>query len=170
MPCSCIKDTKQKFDFHLESLDCKTLIFTDLSNWQEEVPYIIPEKLDIEITLPSGQTRQVSVTPKTTSKISLDDLSLSKKCLPNGIYCFKTESCGYTMTRHKAVVCKLYCKLDNLIAKAQTEEDNAIISELSNLIKSIEINTEIGKHQQAVEIYKIVDKKFSRLHCECPCT
>lgn len=169
MPCSCIKDTNQAFDFHLSSLDCKNLIFTDLSNWQEEVPYVIPDSLEVEITLPSGTTKTVSVKPKTTSKISLQDLSLSKKCLPNGIYCFKTISCGNTMTRHKAVVCKLYCKLDNLIAKAETKEDNIAISELSNLIKSIQVNTEIGKHQQAIELYKIVDKKFSRLQCECPC-
>ena len=168
MACGCIKKQAQAFDFNLESLDCKTLIFTDLSNWMEEEPYILPSKQEVEVTLPSGSIITLNFNPKSVTKFTGEELK-AKDCLPNGIYCFKVESCGHIMSRHKAVVCKLECKLDNLIAKASRSEDWDVIQEISNLILSVKINTEIGKHQLATELYKIADKKLTRLDCECPC-
>lgn len=168
MNCSCIKDTAQAFDFHLESLDCKTLIFTDLSNWMLEEPYVVPAVHDVQITFPEGQTILTEFRGESITKYTAEGFGIGK-CFPDGIYCFKVESCGYNYTRHKAVTCTLYCQLDTLISKAATDEDWSVIEELSNLIISIKKAAEMDKHKQANELYSIASKKLSRLECSCPC-
>ena len=171
MKCSCIKNTAQSFDFHLESLDCKTLIFKDLTNWMEEEPYVIPTTFPITITLPNGKVVNTTFNPKSITHYTGSMLETTT-CLPDGIYCFKVDSCGYNYSRHKAVVCKLECKLDNYIAKVSREDDDEAwekITEISNLINSIKVNAEIGKHKVANDIYKIVTKKLDRLECSCGC-
>lgn len=163
--CSCIKKEDQSFDFVLTTYDCKGLVFTDTTNWMLEDGYGLPASQEVEITLPNKSKVVKSFKPLTATKFSSEEL-FGTKCLPDGIYCFKTTSCGYPYTRIKAVVCTLRCKLDNLIAKS---EDWQKITELSNLIDAIEVNTEMGMEVTAKELFKVVNRELDKYSCECTC-
>lgn len=163
--CSCIKREDQAFDFVLTTYDCKGLVFTDTTNWMEEDGYSVPTEQELVITLPTKNIIKTKFIPKSSTKISSQEL-FGYKCLPDGVYCFSTESCGYKYTRNKAVVCTLKCRLDNLIAKS---EDWQLINKLSNLITSIEVSAEMGLELQAKELFKVVVKELDIHSCECSC-
>jgi hypothetical protein len=133
-----------------------------------EEPYVVPSVQDIEITLPEGQKILTEFRGESITKYTAEGFGIGK-CFPDGIYCFKVETCGDSYTRHKAITCTLYCQLDTLISKADTDENWNVINEISNLIISIEKAAELGKHKQANDLYKIANKKLSRLECSCPC-
>lgn len=163
--CSCIKREDQAFDFVLSTYDCKGLVFTDTTNWMEEDGYAVPSEQELEIVLPNKSTVKTKFIPKSSTKFSSQEL-FGTKCLPDGIYCFKVESCGQKYTRNKAVVCTLRCRLDNLIAKS---EDWETINKLSNLIDSIEVNSEMGMELNAKELFKVVSKELDIHSCQCAC-
>jgi len=166
--CSCIKREDQAFDFVINTYDCKAIIITDLTNWMEGDGYVIPDTFDVTITLPNKSTVPGSFKANSTTKIFSRDLG-GGECLQDGIYCFKTNSCGYDYSRSKAVVCTLRCKLDNYISKADKDEDWVNITKLSNLIDSIEVNAEMGQELTAKELFKIVDKELNKHSCTCYC-
>jgi hypothetical protein len=163
--CSCIKKEAQAFDFVLNTYDCKALVITDLSNWMTGDSYTIPDKFDVTITLPNQSRVDVLFAGNSTTKIYSRGLT-NTECLPDGIYCFSTYSCGYNYERVKAVVCTLRCKLDDLISKSDDYEE---ITRLENLISSIEVSAELGLEQQAKELFKIADKELSKHSCTCYC-
>jgi len=163
--CSCIKKEAQGFDFALNTYDCKALIITDLTNWMKEDGYVIPSRFNVTITFPNQSKKEVEFFGNSTTKLYSEDI-IGSECLPDGIYCFNTNSCGYFYTRVKAVVCTLRCKLDDLISKS---EDFEVINKISNLIKSIEVSAELGLEQQAKDLFKVVDKELSKYSCTCYC-
>jgi hypothetical protein len=133
----------------------------------EDDPYIISENHPLTITLPSGVAVETTFNPRTITKFDTADLNVGP-CLPDGIYCFSVDSCGYKYSRTKAVVCQIECQLDNFIAKS-LPEDIDLINEISNLINSIKINADIGKQKAANKLFSIVTKKLSKLDCSCLC-
>ncbi len=163
--CACIKKEAQGFDFSLDSYDCKGLLFIDTTNWMVDDNYSLPDTFDITVVLPSKNDVKVTLKPNTTNKISAKDLGFGA-CLPDGIYCFKTESCGYKYSRNKAVVCTLKCRLHNLIAKS---EDWHTINKIKNLIEAIEVSAEMGLELQAQNLFKVVQKELDILECFCTC-
>ena len=163
--CACIKKEVQAFDFSINTYDCKTIIATDLTNWMDGDGYQIPENYTVTVTLPNQAKVDVSFKGGSTTKISSKDLS-GHECLLDGIYCFRTESCGYNYSRSKAVVCTLRCKLDNLISKSDDYEE---ITKLSNMIDLIEVDAEMGRELNAKKLFKIVDKELDRHSCTCTC-
>lgn len=163
--CSCIKKEAQGFDFVLNTYDCKALVVTDLTNWMKDDGYIIPDRFDVAIVLPNQSKVNVEFIGNSTTKIYAKDL-VGSECLPDGIYCFSTFSCGYNYERVKAVVCTLRCKLDDLISKSDDYDE---INKLDNLITSIEVSAELGLEQQAKDLFKIADKELSKHSCTCYC-
>lgn len=163
--CACIKKEAQSFDFVLTTYDCKALVITDLSNWMINDGYTIPKKYAVAIVLPNQSKIDVEFIGNSTTKIYSKDLTGSE-CLPDGIYCFSTFSCGHHYERVKAVVCTLRCKLDDLISKSNDYNE---INRLDNLITSIEVSAELGLEQQAKQLFKIVDKELSKHSCTCYC-
>jgi hypothetical protein len=130
--------------------------------------YVIPSKHKVTVTLPSQSKVDIDIIPNSTTKISAKDLG-GGECLNDGIYCFYTESCGYSYSRNKAVVCTLRCKLDNYISKATTNYDWENITKISNLIDLIEVDAEMGNEINAKEMFKIVDKELDKHSCTCYC-
>lgn len=163
--CACIKKEVQGFDFAINTFDCKAIIVTDLTNWMVGDSYKVPENYSVTVTLPNQSKVEVSFKGNSTTKITAKELSGSE-CLLDGIYCFKTESCGYTYTRNKAIVCTLRCKLDNFISKSN---DFVEITRLENLINLIEVDAEMGRELNAKELFKIVDKELDKHSCTCTC-
>lgn len=163
--CACIKREDQAFDIVINTYDCKALVITDLTNWMDDDNYSIPAKHAVVVTLPNKSTVDIEIIPNSTTKIAATALG-GNECLHDGIYCFKTESCGYSYSRTKAVVCTLRCKLNNFISKS---EDWAEITKLSNLIDLIEIDAEMGNEINARELFKIASKELDKHSCTCTC-
>lgn len=166
--CSCIKREDQGFDIIINTYSCKSLVITDVTNWMDDDTYVIPQSHTVTVVLPNTSEVNIEIKPNSTSKVFAKDLN-GGECLLDGIYCFKTESCGYSYSRNKAVVCTLRCKLDNYISKAQTNEDWDNITRLSNLINLIEIDAEMGNEINAKDLFKIVDKELDKHSCTCYC-
>ena len=163
--CACIKREDQAFDIVINTYDCKALVLTDLTNWMLGDGYDLPSKHAVTVTLPSKENVDIEILPNSTTKISAQKLG-GVECLTDGIYCFKTESCGYKYSRSKAVVCTLRCKLNNFISKS---EDWAEITRLSNLIDLIEIDAEMGNELNAKELFKVATKELDKHSCTCTC-
>lgn len=166
--CSCIKREDQGFDIITTTYSCKSLIITDMTNWMSDSTYVIPETHPVTVVLPNNSEVSINIKPNSTTKIFAKDLGTGE-CLADGIYNFKTESCGYSYSRSKAVVCTLRCKLDNYISKANTNDDWENITKISNLIDLIEIDSEMGNEINAKELFKIVDKELDKHSCTCYC-
>lgn len=159
MNCSCIRHGGSLFDYHLEMLDCDTIIFTDLSNWMQEDYYEVPNSWPMTVTSPSGDKFTVNFKPMGTTVIRSEDLG---GCILDGIYCFSTESCGYIYSRSEAIMCSLQCKLDTLLA---FNEDYDRIGKISNYIDSIKINARVNKVKLAESMFKIVQRELKSVEC-----
>jgi hypothetical protein len=163
--CSCIKKEAQAFDLLLDSYDCRGFVITDLSNWMKDDNYKIPEKFKVEIILPNKSKKDIDLLANSTTKISNVDIGY-ESCIPNGIYCFKTTSCGYSYTRIKAVTCSLECALNDFVAKSNNWET---INKIKDLILAVKTSAELGLEKQAQELYNVVKKEIDALSCKCSC-
>jgi len=167
--CHCIKDTAQSFDIYTESLDCKTLIINDVSNWMVDDNYVIPTKFNVTITTPNKSNLKIELNAASTTVLDKELLNCGA-CIEDGIYCIKTESCGIIYSRNFAITCTLKCKLDYFISNIGGDKNKLNKAlELSNLIDQIEVNTRLGNENTAQELYKIVEREFEKLHCHCSC-
>lgn len=167
MECSCIRHSGQKFDFHLQLLDCDTLVFTDLSNWMDEEYYLIPETWPMTITLPGGSKVTINFKPQSTTVIRSTDIGV----ILDGIYCFQTDSCGYIYTRNEAILCSIECKYDTLlhsIDMSLVSPTREVLDKLNTLdiyINAIRSNARSGKIDLATKFFKIVSRELSHVDC-----
>lgn len=168
MECSCIRGSGQRFNFYLELLDCDTIVFTDLSNWMEEDYYTIPESYPMTVTLPGGTTKEINFKPKGTTIITDKDLG----CILDGIYCFTTESCGYTYSRNRAIACSLECKRETLVQSLDINGNLHNYNRNLELIKTIDVyldsfkaNAEAGKINLATKYFNILQKELEKIEC-----
>ena len=170
MSCSCIKGTDSKFDFKLESLDCSTLIFTDLSSWMDDDNYSIPNKHEISVTLPmSNKVIHLDINAGSSTVIKGPNLGVGE-CIPDGIYCFTIDSCGIKYTRNSAVTCQLECRLDELKVRLAKEEISLEkVNELQSYLDIIKSSAKNGQPKKAIEFHKVLNKKLDNLNCECNC-
>ena len=166
MACSCIKREDQSFDIITTTYGCKAIVITDISNWMMGDNYSIPENHEVEIVLPNKNSVKANIKPNSTTKIFSKDL-FGTSCLPDGIYCFKTESCGYSYSRNKAITCTLRCKLDDFISKEGVSWEE--INKLENMVDLVEISAEMGNEISANELYNIVSKELDKHSCSCYC-
>lgn len=163
--CSCIK---KNFDFHFEALDTKIIMFQDFSDWMTDEHYIKPDKYKIEIKPPnSSKFYEKEVDATSFNKITSEDLGYSSyKCLPEGIYAIRTESCGNVYMRYKALTPDLECRLSCALLQGVSPLK---IAELSTLIKSIHHNVERDRSIEASKILKVVKREIDLLECSCNC-
>lgn len=160
MVCSCIRDYDQRFEFDLQSFDCKSFTFIDLSSWEEPVK---DEVHPMTITTPDGRKVEVEFNIKGYTTYRLTE----NECIDDGIYCFEVDSCGNKFKRSKAIVCTLECKLHYL--KQRENSDYGQISRLESMIASIKSSASTGNIQTAGKLYEEVSKIFDKLHCTCSC-
>jgi hypothetical protein len=131
----------------------------------DEDYYVIPDEWPMEIKTPSGKTVTVNFKPQSSTIIRSSDIGI----LFDGIYCFKTESCGHDYTRNEAIICSLECKMDTLISMVDASNENKELLEkakgLNILIESIKTNAHNGKIEKALRTFKIVSKELENIDC-----
>lgn len=166
MNCSCIRNNN--YDFVIEHTSCDSLIYTDLSEWMTEDHYTIPVNYIITITPPNSNS--VDVLVKAFGATKIDSLQLygeSGLAIQDGIYCFKINNCQDIITKYKAITCKLNCRRDNLILKAEDEASWKQVQKVDSYISAIHSHASFGNFSDANYTYKICKNLLDNLNCDC---
>lgn len=160
--CSCIRNN---YNFLLRSYEHGKLLYEDMSDWMCE--YTEPATYDVFIKRSDGSypTTPISLKIDTTNVINSDDVDVA---LQDGIYCFKTISCGKTYEKVKAITRKLDCSLDHLIAQGVNIPEYRKIAEIAEkYIAAIHYNAERGFLEEAEFYYNLARKELSCISCNC---
>ena len=170
MSCACIK--KREFDIAVSHKGCEFLVLEDQSLWVSGDGYSKPKYYNVTIGI-LDRGIEIVLPIKTEGKTFLTSKelfnSLDSKCLPDGIYCFSTESCGYKLTINRAYLCTIEVKLNELIykyAESMDADERKIISDLKLQIQSIKINAEQGNLEIAKRLFQKVKDKLKSFHCD----
>ena len=162
--CHCIKGSG-KFSVRLETLSCKTLLITDLSDWMTELPYTVPNDFEINIIPPGGQALKAKLKPGHTVQIEV----YPELYLMDGIYCISTVSCENTEHHiYRAVLCKMECCKRQYLADINSDHIN--ISELDMLERYMQLvysSAEAGQVEKANNFIRLSNKIISTLNCNC---
>lgn len=165
--CGCIKEN---YDFTLNSLDSKTLVYQDMSIWMDGDEFSIPSSYSVSIKEPQ-RTEGTLLNLSTQNQSALTSKNLSgstELCpLPDGVYCFTVSNCGTTFTRTKAVLYSLECCLQSFKAGAISDEDFEKARKLELYLEAVRINTDLGKTQKASEFFDRARRELSNLNCNC---
>lgn len=162
MGCACIRNN---FNFYAKAIDKKTIIFQDLSDWMDEDGYDFPAEYTVEITPPAtSKSYSVNIKVGQINRLTEKDLGSIK----DGVYCFKTESCGKQYTRSVAIFPKLECCIKQLWATLDSSRYDDI-TEIENHLKLVSINTELNNIQLATKELNITKKLLENIKCDCDC-
>lgn len=162
MACACIREN---YNFNLQHVDCKSILYQDLSDWMSE--YELPEQYTVVITPPVGEQVALSMHTVGVNMITPDDLLGDTD---DGIYCFQTTNCGVTYTRYKAVTCKLDCALDILVSRIANSGKDTDIKHahlIESYIKAVHYNTERGFKEEAEFYYDLAKRELDCVKCQC---
>lgn len=165
--CSCIRG--EGFDFSIRNPQCSYISYDDLSDWIDEVNYLIPTQYNISIKIPNtSEFKTITVSTEKTNKITSTELGISSECLIDGIYCLKTEDiCGINYTRFFAITYKLECCLSQLLLNAETDDDWDELMTLKLKIEQIHEAAKMKNERQAINLYTYVRRLLSRKNCNC---
>src|SRR5687768_5846863 len=108
MSCSCIRGN---YNLYAWSIDTKTILYQDLSDWMDDSGYEIPTEYIVTIT-PPGSSKSFPVTVKVgqLNRFTATEIGSIK----DGVYCFETSSCGEKYTRSIAIFPLLKCCVKQL--------------------------------------------------------
>lgn len=166
MDCSCIKG---KFDVILDSLDSRTLLYQDSSQWMTGARYQLPETYKVQVKPPySSKFFDIEVPTKGFKTLTSKDLGAGSdgNCLQEGVYAFKTESCGESYLLYKSVTPDLECRLRCMLTQGV---DAIKVSELTTQLKSVAYNAERDLIIEANNILKVVKREIDLIECNCAC-
>ena len=170
--CFCIKGIPG-FDYSIKVVDKYTIIFTDLTEWMTEETYFIPEKYEINITLPDGSMKDILVNANNSTTIKATDLNQSR--FIDGIYCFKIDpmsdlsgGCGNSYSKFSAIFPNLQCCLDQAMSKIEEVRYDQL-RVVDSWLERSKSSAELGKQEQSLEEYSIAKKLLERLNCDCNC-
>lgn len=159
--CSCIKG-EGNFNFIISALSDSVLLYQDLSDWMEHPNYATPTQYTLLIKLPNTETiKEVVIDIQKVNRITSEILFGKDGVIPDGIYCFSVENCGYKYSRHAAIVRKLECCTDKLFMEGVDTK------ELDDLIRKIKISTQFQDMTTATKLYKIASEKIKLNNCFC---
>lgn len=171
MPCSCIKE--YGYNVRLSYRDCRHLVYTDMSNWQDAATYDIPDTYEVKVSVPSRNVENTfPVTTNRNNLISSNELfgTNEKLCLPDDIYCFSCFTCGNEHIINRAFLCNCHSRIDELVARAKTQEDYEQANMFRSMAESIDVNVRMGNIETARELLKVLKKKLKHLTCvNCGC-
>lgn len=170
--CSCIKG-RDGYDINVEVIDPYTISYTDYSVWVDEPPYIIPDRMLVNITFPSGGDQDIYVSPKRNAIIRSTDLGLGK--FQDGIYTFKLDplsdksgACGIERGKCFALLPNIKCCVLKAFADIDPDDDKyESLQDVDRWIKMSENSAELGKSSDSREQYKIAKKKLDKINCNC---
>lgn len=156
------------YDFIFSYIDCKKLIYQDVSDWTSNVK---PVSYIVNITFPGFDTGvDVEVFTDKANVFNAEDLLGNKNfSFTDGVYCFKVENYGGTFIRNAANVCKLSCKLDHLIAQADLNDmqDYENIQHIEFLLDSVKVNARFNKPEKAIQFLIKAADELSCVKCKC---
>ncbi len=140
-----------------------------MSDWMvEDEIYAKPESYELEITDPNRpKSHTITIKTDKRNRVSPEDLGINGQNFNDGIYCFKTSSCGIKYQRNKLLSCQIECCIDDMVSKLTKREDVILLDEIRLLLDSCKINTELGNMTKANEQYKMVTKLLKNLNCNC---
>ena len=159
--CYCIKG-KDGFLFLIEDISCSKVLYTDLSTWMTDSPYIIPESYEIEVGLSDSSTlKKVEVF---TNKVT----DLTEILCKDGIYKIVVKSCQHTYSHFVAVQSQLKCCLDTYMASNDYDVEKA--TEINRLIKLAAVNARAGRVNESKNYYNDAKRAIEKLNCDCHIT
>ena len=159
MDCNCIRG-EGNFLFKIEYFNKDFFLYQDLSNWNTDGKYKVPEFYTITITPPNAKTGyDIKVNTKCFTKVTKEDFNGN---LIDGIYCVKFDNCENTYTAYFALTNKLDCCLE--IMKL---EDNENWQMLSNLLEKIKIATKFGDFKLAKDLISSANEIGEQNSCNC---
>lgn len=161
MDCSCIKGN---FDVETLEVSSEKFTVTDVSDWMQEARYSIPTEFGVEVIPPgsaSGPT--IQLVPFSSITVSKEDVSIK-----DGVYTFKVESCGVTYLKHKLVLPRFRCCLDQAWAQLSDKFHTELL-EIETYITGTDISVEFNQLDQAFSFFKIAEKLLNNLKCDCNC-
>jgi hypothetical protein len=163
--CACIK---KYFDLYVSSTDCRHLILEDQSVWMSSTGFSIPQPFVVTVdSLSFSTSHDITVDPSKRNVYTSVDIhgTDNEECISDGIYCFRTESCGVKYSINRAYLCNARCQIDTLISQNSLRlvED---IQQLEFIYKSVEINTKLGKLKVASDMFEVLVTKLQKLGCD----
>lgn len=167
---SCIKGN---YNFVLNYADCRTLVYTDISDWMDFDNYQIPRQQAVEVNILNRRAVSIFLDPNKPNKITSFDLGVGSKeerlLIPQGIYTFTVESCGVEYKRCRAVDCEIKCKLDNLIVSSNLDNPSELshIVELKLKFDQMHLAAEFFNTSAAQKLFGILEKDLSCVSCNC---
>lgn len=166
--CACLQND---FNLHISHTDCTRMVVEDQSEWMSVEGYEKPDIIPVKVTnLSTGHELSQEIYTKQRTLLSLGGSSQPSSCIPDGIYCFECVNCGSNYRINRPYLCNVQCKVDELLAKAKTQDDKDVVTKLQLMIDSIVIDTRIGKIQKASETFKLLNKRLIHLTCHsCGC-
>ncbi|HQU94676.1 MAG TPA: hypothetical protein PLU58_06245 [Saprospiraceae bacterium] len=173
MSCACIN---QYFDLHVTSMGPTRMIVEDQSVWMDDDGF--SSVLTIDVSVRSLTSRGINfVYPLYVGKrniLTAKELYGGKdgECIKDDIFCFEigpngNGACGVKMSVNRAYLQNAKCTLLSLMANAIDETDYNLIQDVKMLIEVIEAHVELGRIEDARNIYKILSNKLKEFTCEC---
>lgn len=172
MDCGCIKG-EPGYDFQISVIDTKTISYSDLTEWVNDEPYIIPATHIIGVTLPDNTKLNLQTYVGATTIIKTSDIGINK--FKDGIYCFRIDpmleesgGCGLEYNKTEGIFPTIEC----CIQKAYSTLDDSKfedIQEVERWINSSKVAASFGQKDKALDNWKIAKKLLNKLNCECSC-
>ena len=149
------------YDFIFSYIDCKKLIYQDVSSWVSNVK---PTSYIVNITFPGFDTGvDVEVFTDKANVFNAEDLLGNKNfSFTDGVYCFKYSNYGNEYIRNSANTCKLSCKLD-----LNDIKDFEQIQHIEFLLDSVKVNARFNKPEKAIEFLTKAADELSCIKCKC---
>lgn len=163
MSCACIRN---HYNFHVDVLDNENIVYQDLSLWMDETGYSIPTTYNLSIIPPtSSKEINIEIGTQTSNKLGANIFGGKLK---DGIYCFKTTSCGIDYQKSVALFPNTSCCLKQAWATLD-ESKYEQLREIENHLKIVSINAGYNNVIEASKNLKIAEKLLENLKCNCDC-
>lgn len=167
--CYCIRSGK--FDFILNAIDCNTLSYEDMSEWQEGEKYEKPVSYDIFIGIGTGG-RRVRVKTEGVTLISSEEIGMTS--FVDSVYCIKTETiCTESYIRYRLVACRTECCIQDyiydLIKKKAPNHEYADIWRIQGMLEMAKRSAEIKNAEESMYLLSAVKEEIEELNCNCKC-
>lgn len=162
MSVGCIKG---RFGLHLDYLDCKTMLISDLSAWMPKSEgYVTPDTFNVRIQIPDLKIDEVvELSTSKANEITTVDLldDDEPRCIPSAMVYFSTQSCGERYSVAKAWLCDYQCAIDGMFARGDIDQAH----ELQKLITSIHASVRSNMIETAKDTIELLSRKLRNEKC-----
>lgn len=157
--CHCIRG-EGNYLFEIKYFTKDSFLYQDLSNWNTDGKYSVPESYTVIITPPNVEkSYSINVNTRCFTKISNEDLEGNLK---DGIYCIKFKNCDYIYKGYFAITNKMDCCLEKMIVNDEKEW-----KELDGMLKKVKIATKLGDFDLAKKLMKVANDFGYINNCNC---